>query len=58
MKAYGHSRKDKIECKYGCCTYKSGKKKSFVLVSKLSVIIPLSEEGYRSATTVTKVGAQ
>jgi hypothetical protein len=26
MKAYGHSRKDKETCKYGCCTYKSGKK--------------------------------
>ena len=28
MKAYGHSRKDKLECKYGCCTYKSGKDKN------------------------------
>lgn len=28
MKAYGHTRKDKIECKYGCCTTKSGKKKN------------------------------
>lgn len=28
MKAYGHSRKDKLECKYGCCTSKSGKKKN------------------------------
>lgn len=28
MKAYGHSRKDKQECKYGCCTSKSGKDKS------------------------------
>lgn len=25
MKPYGHSRKDKEECKYGCCTGKSGK---------------------------------
>lgn len=25
MKAYGHSRRDKLECKYGCCTTKSGK---------------------------------
>lgn len=25
MKAYGHSRTDKLQCKYGCCTYKSGK---------------------------------
>lgn len=25
MKPYGHSRKDKMECKYGCCTFKSGK---------------------------------
>ena len=25
MKAYGHSRKDKLECRYGCCTGKSGK---------------------------------
>jgi hypothetical protein len=23
MKAYGHSRKDKQECKYGCCGTKS-----------------------------------
>ena len=28
MKAYGHSRKDKQECKYGCCTHKSGPKRS------------------------------
>lgn len=28
MKAYGHSRKDKLECKYGCCTSKSGKEKN------------------------------
>ncbi len=28
MKAYGHSRKDKEECKYGCCTGKSGKDKN------------------------------
>lgn len=27
MKAYGHSRKDKEMCKYGCCTTKSGKEK-------------------------------
>ena len=27
MKAYGHTRRDKLECKYGCCTGKSGKKK-------------------------------
>lgn len=28
MKAYGHSRSDKLECKYGCCTSKSGKAKN------------------------------
>ncbi len=28
MKAYGHSRKDKLECSYGCCTMKSGKAKN------------------------------
>jgi hypothetical protein len=28
MKAYGHSRTDKQECKYGCCTSKSGSKKN------------------------------
>jgi len=28
MKAYGHSRFDKIECKYGCCTTKCGAKKN------------------------------
>ena len=28
MKAYGHSRSDKLECKYGCCTGKSGKQKN------------------------------
>ena len=22
MKAYGHSRRDKLECKYGCCAGK------------------------------------
>lgn len=26
MKAYGHIRKDKLECAYGCCTFKGGKK--------------------------------
>lgn len=25
MKAYGHSRRDKLVCKYGCCVSKSGK---------------------------------
>ena len=25
MKAYGHSRSDKLECDYGCCTSKSGR---------------------------------
>lgn len=24
MKPYGHSRRDKLECAYGCCTWKSG----------------------------------
>lgn len=28
MKAYGHSRKDKWSCDYGCCTGKSDKKKN------------------------------
>ena len=28
MKPYGHSRKDKIQCKYGCCTTKSGVSKN------------------------------
>lgn len=28
MKPYGHSRRDKLECKYGCCTGKSGKEKA------------------------------
>jgi hypothetical protein len=28
MKPYGHSRSDKLECKYGCCTGKSGKMKN------------------------------
>ena len=27
MKPYGHSRTDKYECTYGCCTYSSGKHK-------------------------------
>ena len=27
MKPYGHSRYDKLECKYGCCTTKGGKHK-------------------------------
>jgi len=26
MKPYGHCRRDKLECKFGCCTTKSGKK--------------------------------
>lgn len=26
MKAYGHTRQDKLECAFGCCTRKSGKK--------------------------------
>lgn len=28
MHAYGHSRRDKLECRYGCCTGKSGKDRS------------------------------
>jgi hypothetical protein len=28
MKSYGHSRRDKLECRFGCCTSKSGKKKN------------------------------
>jgi len=28
MKAYGHTRRDKLECDYGCCTGKSGKEKN------------------------------
>lgn len=28
MKAYGHSRKDKDTCQFGCCTTKSGKHKN------------------------------
>lgn len=28
MKAYGHNRRDKLECKCGCCTGKSGKDRS------------------------------
>lgn len=28
MKPYGHSRTYKSECKYGCCTFKSGKMKN------------------------------
>ena len=28
MKAYGYSRADKRECKYGCCTFKAGKYRS------------------------------
>jgi hypothetical protein len=28
MKAYGHSRTDKLECEYGCCNGKSGKQKN------------------------------
>ena len=26
MKAYGHSRYAKLECKYGCCTIPNGNK--------------------------------
>lgn len=28
MKAYGHSRKDKQSCRWGCCTGKSGKERN------------------------------
>ena len=28
MKPYGHSRRDTLECKFGCCTDKSGKARS------------------------------
>lgn len=28
MKAYGHSRRDKLECRYGCCGGKSVAKRS------------------------------
>lgn len=29
MKPYGHSRRDKLTCKYGCCGFKSMKGRSF-----------------------------
>lgn len=56
MKAYGHSRRDKIECKYGCCTTKSGPKKNCRAVvdksnrktarqsAKLSILLKKSKE--------------
>ena len=28
MHAYGHTRRDKLECSFGCCTTKSGKMRS------------------------------
>lgn len=28
MHAYGHNRRDKLECIYGCCTSKSGAKRT------------------------------
>ena len=28
MKAYGHSRRDKTQCKYGCCGFKSIKQRN------------------------------
>ena len=28
MKAYGHSRRDKLECHFGCCAGKSGADKN------------------------------
>lgn len=28
MKAYGHSRRDKLTCRYGCCAGKSAKERS------------------------------
>ena len=27
MKPYGYTRKDKLECEYGCCTFKGGRHK-------------------------------
>lgn len=29
MTAYGHTRRDKLACKYGCCTFKGGKGKPY-----------------------------
>ena len=28
MRPYGYSRRDKLECQYGCCTFKGGRKKN------------------------------
>jgi len=28
MKAYGHSRRDKLECRFGCCAGKSHPKRN------------------------------
>ena len=28
MKAYGFNRRDKLECKYGCCTFTAGKNRN------------------------------
>lgn len=36
MKAYGHSRTDKNECSYRCCTSKSGKKNCRDIVDKVN----------------------
>jgi len=33
MKAYGHSRRDKLECRWGCCTGKSGKHHTYRAIS-------------------------
>lgn len=47
MRAYGHSRRDKLECGYGCCTTKSGPMKGCRKVNDRSHRKAARQEGNR-----------
>jgi hypothetical protein len=53
MKAYGHSRRDKLECEYGCCTGKSGKRRRGRLTVDRANRKTARQEAKRSASEAT-----
>ena len=56
MKAYGHSRRDKLVCGYGCCATKSGPMKDCRKVSDREHRKRARQEGRREASTTDGVG--
>lgn len=57
MKAYGHSRRDKLECRQGCCTGKSGKNRGCRGVNDRSNRKSARQDAKREASTTDTVQA-